>query len=162
MLKDAFYAKLEDVYGKRPAYGTKIVRGGFIVEVGQAPLSDSSAAKLTLPLMVWGWLFAVCCSLWMFAAVCVAEALIAHISLKIKTMQPLQSLYCVKYLMANFVSRKYDVNCQRWTCNLTTLDNFLWGAIKEKFYADKPEAIKHLKAIIRYDIAGKKVCQWMK
>ena len=36
-----------------------------------------------------------------------------------------------------------------WSCDLTPLDYYLWGAGKDKFYADKPETIDDLKYNIR-------------
>ena len=35
------------------------------------------------------------------------------------------------------------------SCDLTPLDNYLWGAVKGKCYADKPEIIVALKGNIR-------------
>ena len=35
------------------------------------------------------------------------------------------------------------------SCDLTPLDYYLWGAIKDKCYADKPDTIKALKDNIR-------------
>ena len=35
------------------------------------------------------------------------------------------------------------------SCGLTPLDYYLWGAVKDKCYADKPEAIDALKYNIR-------------
>ena len=32
---------------------------------------------------------------------------------------------------------------------MTPLDYYLWGAVKDKYYADKPETIDALKDIIR-------------
>ena len=39
------------------------------------------------------------------------------------------------------------------TCDLTPLYYYLWGAVKDKCYADKPEAIDALKEKIRKAIA---------
>ena len=39
-----------------------------------------------------------------------------------------------------------------WSCDLTPLDYYLWGAVKNKCYADKPETIDALKDNIREDI----------
>ena len=48
MVKDAFYAELEDVYDKCPAHDAKIVFGDFNAKVGRevslAPLTESSAS----------------------------------------------------------------------------------------------------------------------
>ena len=48
-----------------------------------------------------------------------------------------------------FISRRADVVWppQRW--DLTPLDYYLWGAVKDKCYADKPETIDALKDSIR-------------
>ena len=40
-----------------------------------------------------------------------------------------------------FISRRTDVVYQPRSCDLTSLDYYLWGAIKNKCYADKPETI---------------------
>ena len=49
------------------------------------------------------------------------------------------------------ISRRADVGWPfRWTIiSLTPLDYYLWGAVKDKFYADKPETIDALKDNIR-------------
>ena len=49
------------------------------------------------------------------------------------------------------ISRRADVV---WSCDLTPLDYYLWGAIKNKFYADKPETIDALKDNIRKAIGA--------
>ena len=36
-----------------------------------------------------------------------------------------------------------------WWCDLTRLDYYLWGAVKDKYYASKPETIVALKDNIR-------------
>ena len=41
----------------------------------------------------------------------------------------------------SIVSRKADVVWAPRSCNLIPLDDYLWGAFKDKCYADKPEAI---------------------
>ena len=43
------------------------------------------------------------------------------------------------------ISRKADVVWPPWSCDLTPLDYYLWGAVKDKYYADKPETIDALK-----------------
>ena len=40
------------------------------------------------------------------------------------------------------------------SCNLTLLDYYLWGAVKDKCYADKPKAIDALKDNIREAIGS--------
>ena len=47
------------------------------------------------------------------------------------------------------ISRRADVVWPTWKCDLTLLDYYLWGAIKDKCYADKPEIIDGLKDNIR-------------
>ena len=43
------------------------------------------------------------------------------------------------------ISRRADVVWSPWCCDLTPLDHYLWGAVKDKCYADKPETIDALK-----------------
>ena len=43
------------------------------------------------------------------------------------------------------ISRRADVVWPPRSCNLTPLDYYLWGAVKDKCYADKPETIGALK-----------------
>ena len=45
MVKDAFYAKLEDVYGKYPAHNAKIVLGDFNAKVGWEGIFGSTARR---------------------------------------------------------------------------------------------------------------------
>ena len=47
------------------------------------------------------------------------------------------------------MSRRADVVWPPQSCDLTPLDYYLWGAVKDKFYADKPETIEALKDNIR-------------
>ena len=47
------------------------------------------------------------------------------------------------------ISRRADVFWPPRSCDLTSLDYYLWDAIKDKCYEDKPEAIDALKAHIR-------------
>ena len=47
------------------------------------------------------------------------------------------------------ISRRADVVWPPWSCNLTPLDYYLFGAVKDKCYADKPETIDALKDNIR-------------
>ena len=47
------------------------------------------------------------------------------------------------------ISRKAHVVCTPRSCDLTPLDYYLWGAVKDKCYADKPETIGALKDNIR-------------
>ena len=47
------------------------------------------------------------------------------------------------------ISRRADVVWPSRSCDLTSLDYYLWGAVKDKCYADKPETIDSLKDNIR-------------
>ena len=47
------------------------------------------------------------------------------------------------------ISRRADFVWPPRSCDLTPLDYYLWGAGKDKFYADKPETIDDLKYNIR-------------
>ena len=47
------------------------------------------------------------------------------------------------------ISSRADVVWTPRSCNLTPLDYCLWGAVKDKCYADKPETIDALKDNIR-------------
>ena len=47
------------------------------------------------------------------------------------------------------ISSRADVVWPHRSCYLTPLDYYLWGAVKDKFYADKPETIDALKDNIR-------------
>ena len=47
------------------------------------------------------------------------------------------------------ISRRADVVWPPRSCDLTPLDYYLWGAVKDKCYADKPETIEALKDNIR-------------
>ena len=47
------------------------------------------------------------------------------------------------------ISRRADVVCLPQSCDLTSLDYYLWGAVKDKCYAAKLETIDALKDNIR-------------
>ena len=47
------------------------------------------------------------------------------------------------------ISCRADVDWPPRSCNLTPLDYYLWGAVKDKCYTDKPEIIDALKDNIR-------------
>ena len=47
------------------------------------------------------------------------------------------------------ISRRADVGWPPQSCDLTPLNYYLWGAVKDKCYADKPETINALKDNIR-------------
>ena len=52
------------------------------------------------------------------------------------------------------ISRNSDVKWPPWSCDLTPLDYFLWGVVKDKWYANHPETIEALKHEIEVDIHG--------
>lgn len=52
------------------------------------------------------------------------------------------------------ISRRGFVNWPPRSCDLTPLDYFLWGYVKEQVYADNPQTLDHLEANIRQAIAG--------
>ena len=43
------------------------------------------------------------------------------------------------------INRRADVVGPPWSCDLTPLDYYLWGTVKNKCYADKPKKIVSLK-----------------
>ena len=43
----------------------------------------------------------------------------------------------------------YALNWPPRSCDLTPLDFFLWGYVKDKVYADNPQSIQELKEKIR-------------
>ena len=47
------------------------------------------------------------------------------------------------------ISRNGDYNWSPRSCDLTPLDFFLWGYVKDKVYADAPQSIQELKDKIR-------------
>ncbi|GFV38725.1 putative transposase [Trichonephila clavipes] len=51
------------------------------------------------------------------------------------------------------ISRFGPVNWPPRSCDLTPLDNFLWGYVKSLVYADKPQTLDHLEDNIRRVIA---------
>ena len=50
------------------------------------------------------------------------------------------------------IRRRADVIWPPRSCDLTPLDYYFWGAVKDKYYADKPETIDALKDNIRQAI----------
>ena len=66
----------------------------------------------------------------------------------IGTQPKLHSMFCALFLNC-IISRRADVVWPSWSCDLTPLDYYLWGAVKDKCYADKPETIDALKDNIR-------------
>ena len=51
------------------------------------------------------------------------------------------------------ISRRVDVVWPPRSCDLTPLDCYLWGAVKNKCYVDKPKTIVALKDNIRVAIS---------
>ena len=47
------------------------------------------------------------------------------------------------------ISRNGDYNWPLRSCNLTPLDFYHWGYVKDKFYADAPQSIQELKEKVR-------------
>ena len=48
-----------------------------------------------------------------------------------------------------FIRRRADFVWSPWSWDLTPLDYYLWGVVKDKCYTDKPETIDALKDNIR-------------
>ena len=59
------------------------------------------------------------------------------------------SLDVLRPVFEDRLSERADVVWPTRSCDLTTLDYYLWGAVKDKYYADKPETIDALKDNIR-------------
>ena len=81
------------------------------------------------------------------------------------TQPKLHLMFCALFLKIAFISRKADVVWPPRSCDLTLLDYYLWGAVKDKCYADKPETIYALKDNIREAIgciiiAHNRYCAW--
>ena len=53
----------------------------------------------------------------------------------------------------HIICRRADVVWPPQSCDLTPLDYYLWSAVKDKCYADKPETIDALKDNIREGIS---------
>ena len=49
----------------------------------------------------------------------------------------------------SIISRRSDVVWPPRSCDLTPLHYYLWGTVKDKYYADKPDTIDALKNNIR-------------
>ena len=56
------------------------------------------------------------------------------------------------------ISRRTDVVWPPRSCDLTPLDYYLWDAVKDKCYADKPEKNDALKALIKYSCTQSIMC----
>ena len=65
-----------------------------------------------------------------------------------ETMQLLQTKF-----NGRVISQRGDVNWPPRSCDLTPLDFFLWGYLKDKVYINKPQTIEDLKEEIRHNIA---------
>ena len=65
----------------------------------------------------------------------------------LRATQPLDVLRSV--FEDRIISRRVNVVWLLRSCNLTPLDHYLWGPVKYKCYADKPETIDALKENIR-------------
>ena len=61
------------------------------------------------------------------------------------TQTKLHSMFCSLFL--NIALSAAEL--MPFGCNLTPLDHYLWGAVKDKCYADKPDTIDALKDNIR-------------
>ena len=61
------------------------------------------------------------------------------------TQPKLHSMFCTLFLKIALANNVWP----SWSCDLTPLDSYLWGAVKSKCYADKPETIYALKDNIR-------------
>ena len=59
------------------------------------------------------------------------------------------SMFCALFLKITLSGAKADVGWPPRSYDLTPLDYYLCGAVKDKYYADKPEAIDVFKDNIR-------------
>ena len=84
-----------------------------------------------------------------------------HFSLKMSKEKPLQSMatttkatpYVLRPVFEDcIIIRRSDVVWSPRSCDLTPLDYYLWGAVKDKYYANKPETIDAVKDNIREPI----------
>ena len=65
------------------------------------------------------------------------------------TQPKLHSMFCVIVFEDRIISRRADVVWPPRSCELTPLDYYLWDAVKDKCYTDKPERIDALTHNIR-------------
>ena len=65
------------------------------------------------------------------------------------TQQKLHSMFCAQFLKIAQSAAAADVVWPPWSCDLTPLDYYLWGAVIDNYYANKPETIDALKDSIR-------------
>ena len=61
------------------------------------------------------------------------------------TQPKLDSMFCALFFEDRIISRRADVVWPPRSCDLSPLDYYLWGAVKDKYYADKPQTIDALK-----------------
>ena len=54
------------------------------------------------------------------------------------THPKLHSMFCALFLKDRIISRRADVIWPPRSCDLTPLDYYLWNAVKDKCYTDKP------------------------
>ena len=67
-----------------------------------------------------------------------------------ETHPKLHSMFCSLFLkIALSISHRADIVWLPRSCDLTPLDYYLWCAVKDKCYTDKPEIIDALKDNIR-------------
>ena len=65
------------------------------------------------------------------------------------TQPKLHSMFCDLFFGDRIIIPRADVVWPPRSCDLTPLDYYLWAAVKDKCYADKPETIDALKDYIR-------------
>ena len=58
-------------------------------------------------------------------------------------------MFCALFFEVRIISRRTDVVWPHRSCDLSPLGYYLWGAVKDKCYADKPETNDALKDKIR-------------
>ena len=68
------------------------------------------------------------------------------------TQSKIHSMFCAFFFEDHIINLRTDVVWPPRSCDLTPLDYYLWGAVKDKCYADKPETIDALKENIREGI----------
>ena len=61
------------------------------------------------------------------------------------THPKLHSMFCSLFLKIAYISRTADVVWPTRSCDLIPLNYYLWGAVKDKCYADKSETVDALK-----------------
>ena len=65
------------------------------------------------------------------------------------TQPKLYSMFCALFLKITLSAAELMPFGSPRSCDLTPLDYYLWGAVEDKCYADKPETIDVLKDNIR-------------